>query len=283
MSKQAHIAVVLISGVVLGSGCTASQTGFEALEAEYKKACSSWYDEQFGDKEADESGTIVIDHDAMAPHPGAKFTPRFKELALRHSGTAEELPALRWLIDNGTDGNYSEGDREWATHQMTTNHATDPNILEHIKGLGSRYAIHNENLVELFDAIVSQHSDRPTVARALFEKSRLFFYEKKFVRFDDQDQPVTDPEEKEEPTSTRFKMIPGPESRTRGALIYAQLIRDYGDLKVGERARRAMYEYENLQIGHKAPEVVGKDIDGQEVRLSQFAGQVVVLHFWGFW
>ena len=33
----------------------------------------------------------------------------------------------------------------------------------------------------------------------------------------------------------------------------------------------------------KAPDLVGKDVDGKEIRLSQFASQVVVLDFWGFW
>ena len=33
----------------------------------------------------------------------------------------------------------------------------------------------------------------------------------------------------------------------------------------------------------QAPELVGTDVDGKEIRLSQYRGRVVVLDFWGLW
>ena len=50
-----------------------------------------------------------------------------------------------------------------------------------------------------------------------------------------------------------------------------------------DRDDRGQVELDHLQVGMKAPEIVGKDIDGNEIKLSQYAGQVVVLDFWGFW
>ena len=38
-----------------------------------------------------------------------------------------------------------------------------------------------------------------------------------------------------------------------------------------------------LRIGATAPEIVGTNIDGNEMRLSDFRGKVVVLGFWGDW
>ncbi|MND01823.1 Thiol-disulfide oxidoreductase ResA [compost metagenome] len=52
--------------------------------------------------------------------------------------------------------------------------------------------------------------------------------------------------------------------------------------KAGEAAGPVLFELENLQVGHKAPDVVGTDLDGKEIRLSQFLGQVVILDYWGF-
>jgi hypothetical protein len=36
-------------------------------------------------------------------------------------------------------------------------------------------------------------------------------------------------------------------------------------------------------IGRPAPEIVGKDLDGRPMRLSDFRGKIVMLDFWGDW
>ena len=36
-------------------------------------------------------------------------------------------------------------------------------------------------------------------------------------------------------------------------------------------------------IGQTAPDIDGADVDGRRLRLSDYRGQVVVLHFWGHW
>ena len=38
-----------------------------------------------------------------------------------------------------------------------------------------------------------------------------------------------------------------------------------------------------LDIGAPAPEIVGVDVDGAAMRLSDYRGKVVLLDFWGFW
>ena len=43
------------------------------------------------------------------------------------------------------------------------------------------------------------------------------------------------------------------------------------------------YEAEYLQIGTKAAEIIGENVEGKPIKLSDFKGQVVVLDFWGFW
>jgi peroxiredoxin len=39
----------------------------------------------------------------------------------------------------------------------------------------------------------------------------------------------------------------------------------------------------SLQPGKIAPDIVGKDLDGKSMKLSDFRGKVVLLDFWGFW
>ncbi len=40
---------------------------------------------------------------------------------------------------------------------------------------------------------------------------------------------------------------------------------------------------EELAIGKPAPEIIGANVDGEEMRLSDFLGKVVVIDFWGDW
>lgn len=36
-------------------------------------------------------------------------------------------------------------------------------------------------------------------------------------------------------------------------------------------------------VDQPAPEIVGKDLDGKPMKLSEFRGKVVLLDFWGDW
>lgn len=59
----------------------------------------------------------------------------------------------------------------------------------------------------------------------------------------------------------------------------------YGDsqVKLGALADRELFQIRHLQPGKPAPEIVGEDIDGKPMKLSDFRGRVVLLDFWGHW
>ena len=38
-----------------------------------------------------------------------------------------------------------------------------------------------------------------------------------------------------------------------------------------------------IQVGNKAAEIEGEDIDGKKFKLSDYRGKVVMLDFWGNW
>ena len=46
---------------------------------------------------------------------------------------------------------------------------------------------------------------------------------------------------------------------------------------------RSVFKLENLRPGMTAPDIVGRDLDGVEFKLSDYRGKVVVLDFWGDW
>ncbi len=52
---------------------------------------------------------------------------------------------------------------------------------------------------------------------------------------------------------------------------------------MGAVAKRTLFELQNLSIGKVAPDIVGEDLDGTPMKLSDYRGKVVVLDFWGDW
>ena len=63
---------------------------------------------------------------------------------------------------------------------------------------------------------------------------------------------------------------------------------DHPDLELrgrnlAESVGGKLFAAKNLGIGKVAPEIIGKDVDGNEMKLSDYRGKVVVLDFWGDW
>ena len=82
-----------------------------------------------------------------------------------------------------------------------------------------------------------------------------------------------------------------PAAKKRGRERFADLAKRYGDLRrrgitpyreIAE-AVASPHDPKDLAVGKPAPEIVGRDLDGREMKLSDFRGKVVVLDFWGDW
>jgi hypothetical protein len=68
--------------------------------------------------------------------------------------------------------------------------------------------------------------------------------------------------------------------------FFEQAAQKYGDVKlpdgrtVAEQAAAELFEVRHLSVGKEAPDIVGSDQDGQEFKLSDYRGKVVLLDFW---
>ena len=89
----------------------------------------------------------------------------------------------------------------------------------------------------------------------------------------------------------RYGMVEDtPENREAADADLQLLIDEYADVPKGGATYGVMadallnaYAEEELAIGQPAPEILGVTADGEEIRLSQFLGRVVVIDFWGDW
>ncbi len=57
----------------------------------------------------------------------------------------------------------------------------------------------------------------------------------------------------------------------------------YRGQDLAKYAKGKLFAARNLAIGKTAPDIVGKDVDGKEFKLSDYRGKVVVIDFWGDW
>ena len=72
---------------------------------------------------------------------------------------------------------------------------------------------------------------------------------------------------------------------TRIESLFERAAKEYGDVKfrsgtVGETAKSELYDIRHLGVGKVAPDIVGKDQDGKQFKLSDHRGKVVLLYFW---
>ena len=170
---------------------------------------------------------------------------------------------MDWVLRNA----QSSGKREayeatfrWALSWVKKYHAADPDIQGTVSAM--RYLasyVGEEPLIEVYDEILRKNPSDGVKANALFNKAFTLYRN----RSSDEDEKAA--------------------AKARAKKLFRKVVADYAEESVADRAKGFVFEIDHLQIGMKAPEIVGKDADGKEIRLSQFFGQVVVIDFWGFW
>jgi len=71
-----------------------------------------------------------------------------------------------------------------------------------------------------------------------------------------------------------------PADVARARRIHERIQSHFAGTPEAHRAARASWRGEHLSIGQTAPNFITRDHAGNEIRLSDFRGQVVVVHFW---
>jgi hypothetical protein len=252
MITRCRVAAVLI--LLMATGVARADETFEELSGEFKAAQQAWY-EQMQKMEQDGS----FDPSSMPEQPQAAFAPRFRAYAEAHAGTPDAVPALQWLLQNPSFGPMGPDlePAKWASAQLAEHHAADPGMGEVMQGLQyASWMLGREPVIELCEKVLAVNEDENTRAAATFTLAVTLYSE----------------------------MIEGPgRDVERAETLFRSIGEEFGDTPFASQAEAYIFELDHLQVGMKAPEIVGTNLDGEDVKLSQFEGQVVVLDFWGFW
>lgn len=246
---------------LLGIGAArADDDPFAQLQETYDKAFETFMET------AEKTGEYDAEH-----HPAIEFAARYRAYAEKHAGTPQAVPALIWILKNGrsssTDFPKAMKSVGWAMERLAADHAADPKIadvLPNMQYLG--WSVGEDKMMDFYEKVIKTNPEPTAKAVATFNTAYTLYTSE---------------------SSNLFGLLKSKaknkKRKQRAGKLFRQLIRDYPKLSVAARAEGFIYEIEHLQIGMKAPDIVGKDVDGKEIRLSQFHGQVVVLDFWGFW
>lgn len=250
----------LLTALALGSPTLADEE-WDKLKGEHEKAVAAWF-EKLPEDEPDP------DLSKLPPHPAAEFLPRLKAYAERHASDGDGLRALVFIVTQGHSpfAKSAEPELLWAVDTLSKHHAAAPDLVEHMPRLRHAYHVVGEKPMRAFyEAVIAQNAAPDAKAGAHVSLATM----------DWEGASVAHETQHDGSKHTALKKQAEQRFRT--------VAKEFPDTKAAKRAKSFLFEIEHLQVGMKAPEIVGRDEQEREVKLSQFAGQVVVLDFWGFW
>jgi hypothetical protein len=265
-------------GLILGIGLAAPPV--TRADAEYDKllkafvgAQERWFAKLDTLQKASATGPDKSSPDAvlgvseMPPHPSVEFLPRFQKYAEKNAGRPAAIPALAWILNSSamTTDNPAEAveTASWALQRLTRDHAGQPQIKEALRAV--RYAPGGMDPAELtafYQRIIAVNQGKEAVGIARLNLARTLLVSE---QTGENDARVSDAVKKQAHD------------------LLEQIVKDHPTKDLVEQASGYLFEIDHLQIGMVAPEIVGTDANGKEIKLSQFRGRVVVLALWGFW
>ncbi|MFK7766218.1 MAG: TlpA family protein disulfide reductase [Mariniblastus sp.] len=197
-----------------------------------------------------------------------KYAAQFMALAKENPGTEVACNSLLWIAQRGDEGLSEEA---YAT--LWEDHIESENLRD--LWIGLVYATPSQKNLDRINQLLEKNPHDSVKAAATYALAQLLGRIRSMKKSGDQEEFVANCDV----------------SDARIELLYNQIISQYPDVKFragskqtfSSMAEGALFEIHNLAIGKQAPEIEGKDLDGQEFKLSDYRGKVVLLDFWGDW
>jgi len=234
---------------------------YEKLRNDYDSSVEAWYASL--QEMAEQDGGFGSS--ALPPHPAVRFIPRFKAFAQERAGKPEAIPALVWLIADATKqarSKESAAAAAWALDELTGRHCAQAALGGELPNLifAGSY-VSPEKLKALNRQVLAKNKDKTALSWATFALGFLIYSE----------------------GWNEETAVKGPDRPAKALVFFKKTVSAYEGTQAATWAASFVFELERLQVGMKAPDIVGTDVNEKTIRLSDFLGRVVVINFWGFW
>jgi thiol-disulfide isomerase/thioredoxin len=211
-----------------------------------------------------------------ATFPKPIFQDRFMELARKYPKDPATVDSLVWVLANPWYGPHAEKNYAEALEILTRDFLHEEKLADACAVLGAP-----------FNSTVSAgglHPGAERLLRTAMEKSPsrrvkgtacfgLACYLKAHSRWRTGEMPQPKADAMARESIERFEQVIEQFADVNGG----------GKYTLGPLAESALFEIHNLSIGKVAPELAGVDLEGAQLKLSDYRGKVVVLTFWASW
>lgn len=236
---------------------SAADARYEALQEKVQEAFDTWREEQMEAqrkaREAAGKGGVTPAMSMMPPY--GKFVPEFQAAAREFAGKDEAVRFLLWITQFG---GTEEGAVESAATTLITDHLKSKELVGFAQMLPrlSR-SLGEDQVTGMLDALIVKSPHNDVRGWAVFARIAPKI---------------------EDPT---IEVGSAPYERAKRQLRDASAA-SQDEALIG-RVKGLIAEREQLGIGQVSPDIEGVDLDGVKFKLSDYAGKVVLLDFWGDW
>lgn len=165
-----------------------------------------------------------------------------------------------------------------ASQMLISDYIDSPQAMEALSSLAYEPSAANE---AKFKAILANNDNPKTLAAVRFTYAEFLMGAEDFKAY------LSDEEAREYMGEETIEYLTAEREKSFVEQAEALLNMIIEDEKAGKqvvnKAKRRLFALQNLGIGKVAPDIVGKDTDGVEFKLSDYRGKVVMLDFWGDW
>jgi thiol-disulfide isomerase/thioredoxin len=252
-------AMVFIGRILLADEPKTPDQEFEALVKEQRDA-------QLAFSRAYQAAQTKEEKDRVAKELGGSspqhHSAAFARLIEKYPGDPVAIKALEWLFQRDPGGQATTA----AIRALDDDLIKSPAMVQLCWIMGSRSGQNSETLLQ---ALIAKSPHREVQAHALYARCLSM---KSVV-----DRP-------------QRNLASAAATQQRLEELLTEVIDKYGDVKslhsqetLKQSAAAQLFELRFLSVGSPAPHVIGEDLDGKSMKLSDFQGNVVVLVFWGTW
>lgn len=214
-------------------------------------------------------------------NPSKEFAAKFLNYAKEFSGSENEFAAVRMAAQNGNDDVVREA-MEIMLEKFSDRRELASFLQRFDRSVQFPAAVH----MEFLDSLISKSSTDSVKGAAAYAKYTLLKGVPDMQQMLASDESIA----KMLPDATIefLKMETGDKFNEKLEAMLTQLAKDYADVKlgrstIGEMAEGELFVFKYLSVGKVAPDIEGIDLDGEDFKLSDYRGKVVLLDFWGDW